>query len=432
MSIPPRGGVVSGWVTHERSSGIVLSRLETIAQTVNNSRLELAMPKIESRAEFGKLIIPPGKSEVGETFAIGFFDDARDGLEALSDEIAKANNIHLPKPMCGYSTWYHARALDQKRMAELAQFAKDQHLKDYGFDFMQIDDQWQASRRDFTNHNPSGPYPDGMKKTADAIHAADLTAGLWLTPFGWDCDAPSLKDHHDWFVHKESTGDVYSVHWAGDSLDMSNPGARDFLSGVITKITHDWGYKLLKLDGLWTGMAMTVLYPDPTYRDDSLGDAVFFDPNQNQRTGLPRRPAPRPQSRRRRRIPTRLHSRSRNMRSVGGSFGLVDAMRIGPDIAAKWDNVVRCAKPASQMYFLNGRVWWNDPDCLDAAHPLTVDEGRAGAHLSPSAVSSIWSANGFRVCRRKSSTSSSAPSPMSRTLRAPSTSSIANSPANGT
>ncbi len=42
-------GVVSGWVTHERSSGIVLSRLETIVQTVNNSRLESAMPKIESR-----------------------------------------------------------------------------------------------------------------------------------------------------------------------------------------------------------------------------------------------------------------------------------------------------------------------------------------------------------------------------------------------
>ncbi len=244
--------------------------------------------------------------------------------------------------MCGYSTWYHAHALDQKRMAELAQFAKDQHLKDFGFEFLQIDDQWQASERDFTDHNPKGPYPDGMKKTADAIHSANLTAGLWLTPFGWDCDAPSLKDHHDWFVHKETTGDVYSVHWAGDALDMSNPGAREFLAGVITRITHEWGYKLLKLDGLWTGMAMTQLYPDPTYRDDSLGDAVFFDPSKTNeqvfRDGL------------------RLVRKAagddvfllgctvaQNMRSVGGSFGLVDAMRIGPDIAARWDNVQKCA-----------------------------------------------------------------------------------------
>ncbi len=29
------------------------------------------------------------------------------------------------------------------------------------------------------------------------------------------------------------------------------------------------------------------------------------------------------------------------------------------------------------MYFLNGRVWWNDPDCLMLRNPLTLEEGRA-------------------------------------------------------
>jgi hypothetical protein len=91
-----RAGIVSGWLSHERASGIVLSRFEILT------------PKIEARAEFGRLIIAPGQSAEGDTFAMGFFDDA----------IAKANDIHLPRPMCGYSTWYHAHALDQDRMAQ--------------------------------------------------------------------------------------------------------------------------------------------------------------------------------------------------------------------------------------------------------------------------------------------------------------------------
>jgi hypothetical protein len=54
-------------------------------------------------------------------------------------------------------------------------------------------------------------------------------------------------------------------------------------------------------------------------------------------------------------------------------------MRVGPDIGASWDRVVRCARPATLMYFLNGRVWHNDPDCIMLRDPLTLDNGRAWA-----------------------------------------------------
>jgi hypothetical protein len=54
-------------------------------------------------------------------------------------------------------------------------------------------------------------------------------------------------------------------------------------------------------------------------------------------------------------------------------------MRVGPDIKAEWGAVVRCAKPATYLYFWNGRVWWNDPDCLMLREPLTIDNGRAWA-----------------------------------------------------
>jgi hypothetical protein len=369
-----RAGLVGGWLTHERGSGIVLAGAESNGLQYN------------PRADYGRLIIGPGQTAQGETFAMGFFEDARDGLELLADTIAKANDIHLLPAYCGYSTWYHAHASNEKDIARLATFAHDDRLTELGLNFIQIDDQWQASRRDFTDFKHDGPYPSGMKATADAINANGLFAGLWLTPFGWDRNIPAFKDHQDWFVHKKD-GSVYDVKWAGDCLDMSNPTAREFLASVIHRITHDWNYKLLKLDGLWSGMACTILYPDPTYRDDNLGDAVFHDPNKTNeevyRDGL--------------RLVREAAGKdvfllgcniAQNMRTLGGSIGLVDSMRVGPDISASWGKVVRCAKPATWLYFLNGRVWWNDPDCIMLRYdeaggktkdPLSIDNARAWA-----------------------------------------------------
>jgi hypothetical protein len=374
-----RAGLVSGWLTHERASGVV-------GLQGDGGPLHL-----DARSEYGRRLIAPGETFEGETFAIGFFDDCRDGLEALANATVKINQIKLLPPWCGYSTWYHGKAtgstgaLDEKRMAQLAKFAHDQHLADYGLTFLQIDDQWQIQRRDFTANKPNGPYPGGMKKTADTIHANGFKAGLWLTPFGWQGkdtvdgkeqpNNTALKNHPDWFVHR-ADGSIYDVRWAGDCLDMSNPQARQFLSEVVGRMTHDWGYNLLKIDGLWAGMACKILYPSPEYRDDGLGDAVFYDKNKSNvevyRDGL--------------RLVREAAGKdvfllgcniAQNMRTMGGSMGLVDAMRVGPDIGAKWDNVVRCARPASILYFWNGKVWHNDPDCLMLRDPLTIENGRA-------------------------------------------------------
>jgi hypothetical protein len=57
---------------------------------------------------------------------------------------------------------------------------------------------------------------------------------------------------------------------------------------------------------------------------------------------------------------------SQNMVSMGPAFGLIDAMRIGPDNGGagrgSWGAVKKGAWHGSTLYFLNGRVWHNDPD----------------------------------------------------------------------
>ena len=85
---------------------------------------------------------------------------------------------------------------------------------------------------------------------------------------------------------------------------------------------------------------------------------------------------------------------SQNMRSFGASIGLVNSMRIGPDFNHDGQSIRTGAIRASRLYFLNGRVWWNDPDpsMLRESGKSTVDPACTGignltrARLLPSFV----------------------------------------------
>jgi len=357
-----RAGVVAGWLTHERGSGVVLS-------SANESSV-----RIEGRSEYGKLLIEPGQTAEGELFAVGYFDDGLVGLEAYADAIARANRVKLRPVTSGYCTWYHSGALSEKRMAQLAEFCEE-NLTRFGFKVLQIDDGWQISERDFTTYNPDGPYPGGMKANADKVRAAGMTAGIWFIPFGWNHERPAFENHQDWFVHRD-TGEVYDVHWAGDCLDMTHPEARSFLRDVVSQITKEWGYKYIKIDGLWTGMAVKILYPEPGYRDDNLGDAVFHNPRKTNveayRDGLKLvREAAGDD------VFILGCNIAQNMRTLGASFGMVDGMRVGRDIGADWLKIKPCVEMGSRLYFMHNRVWYNDPDCLMLREPLTLEQARA-------------------------------------------------------
>jgi hypothetical protein len=130
---------------------------------------------------------------------------------------------------------------------------------------------------------------------------------------------------------------------------------------VADRIVNDWGFRYLKLDGLWTGTATKQQYVNSGFKDDGIGDAVFQDPNvtniEAYRSGLT--------------LVREAVGRKtfilgcngpQNMRSYGGAIGLVDAMRVGPDNGSEWDRLLRGPEFGSRHYFLHGRVWYNDPD----------------------------------------------------------------------
>ena len=81
-----RRGVVAGWVTQDRGSGVLFSG-------VKDGRVEF-----KAQIDYGHLRIPAGQSATLETLAIGIFDDARIGQELYADAIKRQYAIKLPPP----------------------------------------------------------------------------------------------------------------------------------------------------------------------------------------------------------------------------------------------------------------------------------------------------------------------------------------------
>ncbi len=353
-----RNAVVAGWLTHDRASGIVFSDVQDDKVTV------------KARSDYGNLHLAPGKSAETETLAVGYFEDGRLGLEAYADAVAKQYHIKLPPAPVGFCTWYaekHGGAADEKNLAKLVDFVA-KNLRPFGFEFVQIDDKWQEGdsqkkgpNKNFTAFKPNGPYPSGMKATADDIKEHALRPGIWFMPFAGTYNDPWFKDHQDWFV-KTPDGKPFDVDWGGTSLDMTYGPARDYLKNIVHRIAKDWGYTYFKMDGLYTGMAVDPVYPNAGYKEDHFGNSVLANPEKTNveafRDGLKLvRETAGPN------IFFLGCTASQNMRTYGGSFGLVDGMRVGPDNKGNWaDWAKRSPVFGSRHYFLNGRVWWNDPD----------------------------------------------------------------------
>jgi len=359
-----RNGVVCGWLTHERGSGVLFARSGDDGATV------------EARIDYGRLEID--ESAESETLLIGWFDDARLGLEAYADAIATDLAIALPPQPTVYCSWYHARASDEARVARTAAFAA-KHLSPFGFSVAQIDDGWQSGvsengpRKDFTKHDPAGPYPGGMKKTADRIRAKGLVPGIWFMPFAGAHTDPFFADKQHLFATKD--GAPFEVHWGGSCFDLSNPKTLAYVRAVARRICRDWGYRYIKIDGLWTGAATRLTYINEGYKEDHIGEARLSD------RGKPHIEAYRDGLRAVRRGAGKRTfilgcCAPQNLRSLSGSYGLVDAMRVGPDNGPQWEAMRRGPFSGSNLYFLHGRVWYNDPDPVYVRPAVPVEQAQ--------------------------------------------------------
>ncbi|WP_112244812.1 glycoside hydrolase family 36 protein [Kribbella monticola] len=247
----------------------------------------------------------------------------------------------------GWCSWYQYYAAVAEADVRENLEAIGEH--DLPVDVIQLDDGWQAGVGDWLSvssrfdpygtfnlhgHRPRQPL-DGLAAITGAIRSAGRRPGVWVAPFIVGSDSNLIRRHPDWAGRSLGPG------WKQEffALDLTKQAARAHLVEVFTELTEYFDY--FKLDYLFAG-ALSGL---PLYRETlaeiraTIGDAYLLG------CGAPILP----------------------------SVGLVDAMRVGPDIAPHYEPLTDDLSAYSQRAatlstvgraWQHGRFWVNDPDCI--------------------------------------------------------------------
>lgn len=245
----------------------------------------------------------------------------------------------------GWCSWYgyYHDVTEQVVLDELA--LVEQH--GLAVDTIQLDDGYQTGIGDWLDRRTDA-FPRPLAELAARIADSGRSAGIWTAPFLVGADSQLAADHPDWLVEGALASDH---HWGQPIrvLDVTHPDAAEHLTEVLATLTS-WGFSYHKVDFLYGGALPGRRHADVTpleaYRiglellRGAIGEeAVLLG------CGAPLLP----------------------------SIGLVDAMRISPDIDASFAPPLGdVSQPSGQGAVLMGRArayqhgrWWvNDPDCL--------------------------------------------------------------------
>ncbi|HVM95459.1 MAG TPA: alpha-galactosidase [Candidatus Acidoferrales bacterium] len=326
--------------------------------------------------DYDEITLAPGREMETDPLWLAFGDDVQTLLKRYADASGAALHARVPErnPVGWCSWYYYFTGVSEAAVLENLQ-ALSRMRQHFPCDYVQIDDGYQTQIGDWLTANAK--FPKGMKWIAEQIRSAGFDAGIWTAPFIARSGSQLLRDHPDWFVRNENGGlrfALWNPLWGFGNcyaLDTTHPAALDWLRQTFRTIADDWGYRVLKLDFLYAA-ALPGLRHDPQVTRaqalrggleairEAAGDAAFL-----LGCGCP----------------------------LGPAIGVVDAMRIGPDVAPFWSNFASRTIQRDQhglatkhaimntltRAFLHRRWWLNDPDCLmvrDTRTSLSLDEVR--------------------------------------------------------
>jgi hypothetical protein len=270
--------------------------------------------------------------------------------------------IRFKGTLAGYCSWYYyyTKVTEQDMIKNLNFFKSN---KGYPVNLIQLDDGYQPEVGDF-DKIISEKFPNGMRYLVDNIHDSGYLAGLWIAPFIAQDRSILFKEHPDWFLRdKDDKLILAGINWGSKvySLDVSKNEVVNHIKSLVQTIIEDWKYDYIKIDFVYASEIIGSKYYIPgmtraeVYRNgvefirDQMGDDALL-----LGCGAP----------------------------LGPSIGLVDAMRIGADTAAKWRIIgkigdflhyrLNIALPALKpamlgtilRNFMHNKLWTNDPDCV--------------------------------------------------------------------
>jgi alpha-galactosidase len=275
--------------------------------------------------------------------------NALDLMERYADEVAEQMEARVPDHVpTGWCSWYYFynRVSEADILANLSEMVRDAHPAE----FFQIDDGFQSHTGDWLV--PNEKFPSGMKALAEEISAAGYTPGLWLSPFVLNEHSAALREHPDMVLQTLDGQTLFVQTWLGRCavLDCTSPEAEAWLRNVVRTVVREWGYEYLKLDALSFAAVSSTLVgyhkPGTTAPANLRRGLQIIREEAGDETFI---------------LGCTCH--------FAPAVGLVDAMRVGPDVKEVWadgpsPSVKHAMRLTLQRNWMHMRWWANDPDCL--------------------------------------------------------------------
>lgn len=319
-------------------------------------------PELWVEAFFGDALLPPGAERGLHAVVRLHGGSAAELLEAWAGRTGLAEDARAAAPfLAGWCSWYRyfSDVTEATVREELAA------CDGWPLDVFQVDDGYQRVIGDWLE--PGARFPSGVERLARDVAAAGLTPGIWLAPFLAAPESTVAVRHPEWLAGAADADvplvGMFNPTWSSArgglvwTLDTTRPEVLAHLE-ELGRGLRACGFRFLKLDftmapsfdGRWSDPTRT-----PAERVRAGYEAVRRGAGEDAfilGCGAP----------------------------LAHVVGVVDANRIGPDVAPTWDvapgapplgaydggqpalrNAVRDTLARS---FLHRRLWTNDPDCL--------------------------------------------------------------------
>ena len=237
------------------------------------------------------------------------------------------NGLAKTPPM-GWNSWNKfAGRVDDTAVRSMADAMATNGMKDAGYQYINIDDTWEASRDLQGNITTNKKFPD-MKALADYVHSKGLKIGIYSSPGPNTC-----AGYEGSYGHEEQDARTYAA-WGIDYLKYDWCGARNiYTDQEMQAVYQKMGDALLK-------SGRPILYSLCQYGRD---DVWKWGPE------------------------------------VGGN-----AWRTTGDIRDTWDSMTKIGFSQAELAAWAAPGHWNDPDMLEIGNGgMTDDEYRT--HMS------LWS-----------------------------------------
>ncbi|WP_433182736.1 glycoside hydrolase family 36 protein [Actinoallomurus sp. CA-150999] len=287
------------------------------------------VPSIRATYADGTLLVE-ADGEIEETVHEGPIESA---LATWADGFAARAGAGAPRrPPTAWCSWYHYfGAVTEDDVLENLD-AIGEH--DLPIDVIQIDDGWQAEIGDWLAY--SGRFTS-LERLADRIRQAGRRPGIWIAPFLVGARSRLSRVRPDWL-----TGDA-GHNWDQDLRGLDIERAEDHLREVFGTL-RSYGFDYFKLDFVYAGAlgGLDAYRHGLTVIREAVGPEAYL-----LGCGAPILP----------------------------SVGLVDAMRVSPDVDPAYEPAEGDMSRPSQRAattttvgraWQHGRFWVNDPDCLIA------------------------------------------------------------------